>query len=184
MYTLTIQYVCICKYARGRNKKRKEQELQKEQGRRECIWPFCLVHFQVTRAPRCIHHTEPDWADLQACPTDLRASCSLSASYNTAGITQTGEVWEPTRGVHPGQSRDGGVWDVGGEQRVERVFREGAEDPLFNFTRSFQMREKAESGVLCHPATQGPLKSSLSGFSSEVSSQETKKRRRMTGRRI
>lgn len=66
----------------------------------------------------------------------------------------------------------------GGEGRgagVERVFREGAEDPLFNFTRSFQMREKAESGVLCHPATQGPLKSSLSGFSSEVSSQETKK---------
>lgn len=67
----------------------------------------------------------------------------------------------------------------GGEGRgagVERVFGEGAEDPLFNFTRSFQMREKAESGVLCHPATQGPLKSSLSGFSSEVSSQETKKR--------
>lgn len=58
---------------------------------------------------------------------------------------------------------------------MERVFGEGAENPLFNFTRSFQIREKAESGVLCHPATQGPLKSSLSGFSSEVSSQETKK---------
>lgn len=37
------------------------------------------------------------------------------------------------------------------------------------------MREKAESGVLCHPATQRPLKSRLSGFSSEVSSQETKR---------
>lgn len=39
------------------------------------------------------------------------------------------------------------------------------------------MREKAESGVLCHPATQRPLKSRLSGFSSEVSSQETKRGR-------
>lgn len=114
--------------------------------------------FQVTRPPCCIHHTETDWADLQSCPVNPQASCSLSASHNNVGITQTGEVWEPTKGVHPGRGRDCGVgWGggVGREGGVKRVFGEGDEDPLLNFTWSFQMREKAEwcPLSLCHTGT-------------------------------
>lgn len=134
---------------------------------------FLFGAFQVTR-PLChIHHTETDWADLQACPVDPRASCSLSASHNNAGIIQTGEVWEPTEGVHPGWGR-GRRGDVGGE----RGGSSGRElRTLFSISLRFSKWAKKQSGVLCHPDTQRLLKSCLSGFSSEVSSQETKRGR-------
>lgn len=118
--------------------------------------------------PSChIHHTETDWADLQACPADPQASCSLSAAHNAAGITQKDwggvawGIWEPTRGVLPEHGWHGGVLLSKGAGAVG-LSGKGAENPLFNIAWSFQIREKTESGVLCHPATLGPLKSSLS----------------------
>lgn len=99
---------------------------------------FCLVHFQVTPPPpfaaRTASITQTDWADLQACPSDPRASCSLSTSHNATGITETGEVWEPTRGVHPGYSEGGGEEEEGvGRCRGREGLGGGSWGPPFQF---------------------------------------------------
>lgn len=84
----------------------------------------------------------------QSCPVDPRASCSLSASHNNIGITQTGEVWEPTEGVHPGPGR--GCRGSSGREREE--------DPPFQFHSVFPNEWKGGEWCPLSPCHTGTFK--------------------------
>lgn len=145
--------------------------------RRVCIAPSCLVHFRwpgpraASIIQRLIKLTFRPALSTSVLPV-LCPPLTMTLVSHRQGRSEN-RLRESTQA----EAVIVGWADMEGrEAGVERAFGEGAEEPLFNFTLTFHIREKAESGVLCHPATQGPLKSSLSGFSSEVSCQETKKR--------
>lgn len=175
---------------RGRIKEGKSRSCKRTKEGVHCAILFGA--FQVTRPPRCIHHTETDWADLQACPVDPRASCSLSASHNNAGITQTGEVWEPTKGVHPGRGGEWGWWgwgDVegrGGEgSRGREGLRGGSWGPPFQFHSVFPNERKGREWCPLSPCHTGTFKKQPQWFLKwGVFSRDKKKRKRMSGRRI
>lgn len=115
--------------------------------------PILFGAFQVTWPPRCIHHTETDWADLQASPADPRASCSLSVSHNTAVSHRQGRSENRLR--ESTQAEAGMVgWGGGGREGLQG----GSWGPPFQFHSVFPNERKGREWCPLSPCHTGTFK--------------------------